>query len=105
LRHDSLGKEINAVGTHLGLARTIFIRCTYVFLAGKSQNYTVIYILYKCFWPTLPMICCSINRMSRHLGQVMCSIVVTRAKDVMLRRCLRDLLEDVCRSVLVYASK
>jgi hypothetical protein len=46
------GREITR---YIGLARTMYIRCVYSILAGKSPNtrlYTVHYGVYVRFWPT-----------------------------------------------------
>jgi len=41
--------------TCLGLARTIYIRCTYGIFGREITKYTVIYGVYIRFWPTLHM--------------------------------------------------
>ena len=38
--------------TSIGLARTIHIRCVYGICGRKITKYTVIYGVYKRFWPT-----------------------------------------------------
>ena len=40
---------------YIGLARAIYIRCTYGIFGREFTNYTVIYGLYIRFWPTLPV--------------------------------------------------
>jgi len=40
-------------GIYKGLARTVYIRCTYVFFGRETIKYTVIYGVYIRFWPTL----------------------------------------------------
>jgi hypothetical protein len=54
-RHDILANDIFA-GRHdifVGLARTIYIRCMYGIFDREIIKYTVIYGVYKQFWPTL----------------------------------------------------
>ena len=41
------------LGIYIGLARTIYIRCLYGTFGRKITKYTVIYGVYKRFWPTL----------------------------------------------------
>ena len=41
----------------VGLARAIYIRCTYGNFGREITKYTVIYGVYIWFWPTLQMCC------------------------------------------------
>jgi len=41
----------------VGLARTIYIRCIYGVFGREITKYTVIYIAYIRFWPTLLIKC------------------------------------------------
>ena len=45
------------LGTYIGLARTINIRCVYGIFGREFTIYTVIYGVYIQFWPTLYMHC------------------------------------------------
>ena len=40
----------------LGLARTVYIRCIYGILGRDPTKYTVIYVAYLRFWPTLKIV-------------------------------------------------
>jgi hypothetical protein len=42
-----------AGGIYIGLARTIYIRCTYGIFGLKITKYTVYIYVYIRFWPTL----------------------------------------------------
>jgi len=46
-------EEKNCTGIYIGLARTIYIRCTYGIFGREIIKYTVIYGVYIRFWPTL----------------------------------------------------
>jgi hypothetical protein len=48
---EQCGEEIG--GVCLGLARTIFIRCTYGIFDREITKYMVIYGVYIRFWPIL----------------------------------------------------
>ena len=45
----------HAGGVCAGLARTIYIRCVYGSFGGEFTIYTVMYVVYIRFWPTLCM--------------------------------------------------
>ena len=38
---------------HLGLVRTVYIRFIFGVLGGETTNYTIMYVAYIRFWPTL----------------------------------------------------
>ena len=46
---------MNDLGIRVGMARTIYIRCTYGIFGREITIHTVIYGVYIQFWPTLIM--------------------------------------------------
>jgi hypothetical protein len=49
--HKGIGCKLQP-NTYAGLARNIYIRCTYGILGREITKYTVIYGVYIRFWPT-----------------------------------------------------
>ena len=47
--------------TYVGLAKTIYIRCIYGIFGREITKYTVIYGVYKRFWPTLQIRCLQLS--------------------------------------------
>jgi len=57
---ENRGATSRCMQSFVGLARTIYIRCTYGIFGSEITRYTVIYGVYLQFWPTLA-ICTCIN--------------------------------------------
>ena len=57
MRHSTVTRVARTIygtyGVYIGLARTIYIRCTYGIFGREITEYTVIYGVYIQVWPTL----------------------------------------------------